>query len=233
MQIPFECFIQSLAEPVGWVVAKQLPGAANVRQRVADVAGPEVLVQRSGNFKAGADALDFIAEQLKELVECGALADCDVVGAVERFRVGGGGSQQVGLDNVSDVAEIAAGFAVAVNYDLAVLKHCCNPFWDYRGVGAGGVLARAEYVEIAEADCLQSVAAREDVGVDFIHQFGGCVGGKRFADGIFDFWEAGVVAIDGAAGGVDDAFDAVVAGGQENIEGAGEVGIVAGKRVGN
>ena len=87
-----------------------------------------------------------------------------------------GRGEEVGLDHVGDVTEVAAGLAVAVDPDRLVAEHGCNPFGDDRRVGPSRVLARTKNVEVAEADGVQAIAPGEDVGVKLVHQLGRRIG---------------------------------------------------------
>ena len=118
----------------------------------------------------------------EQLVQRRAIADRDVVDLVDGVRILGGGGKQVGLDGVVDVAEVAAGFAVAVDIDRLVLDHAGDPLRDDRGIGAVGILAAAEDVEVAQADGLQAIAAAEHVGIQLVDQLGHRVGRQRLAD---------------------------------------------------
>ena len=146
-----------------------------------------------------------------------------------------GGGEQVGLNHVGDEAEVAAGFAVTVDVHGIAFDQAGNPLGEDSGVRAFGVLARAEDVEVAQADALQAVAAGKHVGVEFVHVFGHGVGAQGFADGVLDLGQAGVIAVGGAAGGIDEAFDALpcvgVARGHPHVQKAGDVGGVGGDGV--
>lgn len=195
---------------------------------MADVAGTEVVINGLLLWDGGICLAQGALDKLEELVEGGGLADGDIKYLVESCRVLCGSGEEIGLDNVVNVTEVATGFAVAKNMDWLVLKQRCNPARNDGGVRACGVLARAEDIEIAETDGVQSERAGEDASVGFIHCFGCGVGGKGLADMVFDFWQSWMVAIDGTAGGVNKAPDFGVAGGDEHVEKAADISVVRG-----
>ena len=198
---------------------------------MAYVAGAEIAVDRleSGQMR------EFRREQgtdgFEQLVQRGAVANGHVVDLVDRVRVRAGGGEQVGLDDVVDVAEVAAGFAVAVDVHRLVVDHARHPLRHHRGVGAVRILAPAEDVEVPEADRLHAVAAAEHVGVQLVHQLGHRVRRQRLADDILDLGQAGMVAVGRARRRVDEALHPGVARRHQHVEEAGIVGGVGGERV--
>src|SRR5207244_4609906 len=94
------------------------------------------------------------------------------------------------------------------------------------GVGAVGDLTRTEHVEVAQADGRQAIAAGENVRVQLVHVFGDGVGRQRSADDVLDFGQPGMVAVNRAARRVNEAFHFVVAGGDQHVDGAGQVACV-------
>ena len=143
------------------------------------------------------------------------------------------GGEQVGLHYIVDKAEIAAGFAVAVDIHRFALDHAGDPLRDDGGIGAVRVLARAEDVEVAQAHALQPVGFAKDIGVELVHILGYGIRRQGFADDVFDLGQAGVVAVSAAARGVDKALDFGVSGGNEHVEEARDVGGVGGEGVGH
>ncbi len=111
----------------------------------------------------------------------------------------------------------------------------CNPFGDDGDVGTFGVLPGAEYVEVAQANGVETIAAGKHVGIQLVHVFGDGVGAERFADGVFDLGQAGGGAIGASAGGIGEAFDALpcvgVARGHQHVGKVGNVGRVGGDGV--
>lgn len=99
---------------------------------------------------------------------------------------------------------------------------------DDGGVGAVGVLAAAEDVKVAEADGIDVVEVVEEGGVLFVDGLGEGVGGEGAAGLIFACWEGGVVAVDGGAGGIDEAADVCGGGGGEEVHEAADIDVVGG-----
>src|SRR4029077_12265209 len=105
-----------------------------------------------------------LADHFVKLVQGGLGADGDVELLSDDRGVLDGGGEEVGLDDVGDVAEIAAGGAVAIDEDGGVFNHRGDPLGNDGGVGAVGVLARTEDVEVTQADALDPVAFAKDIG---------------------------------------------------------------------
>jgi hypothetical protein len=108
----------------------------------------------------------------------------DVVDLADGLGFGGGGGKEIHLNGVGHITEVTAGFAVAVDLDGLILDHGRDPLGDDGGIGAVGVLARAEDIEIAKADGFGAIAAAEDGGVKFVDVFGDGVRRERSADPI-------------------------------------------------
>ena len=207
------------------------PRLVDIGQRVTHVARSEVAIARLHVAQLREAGRECIADGREEGVERGALADGDVVNLIDGGRIGHGRGQEVGLHGVVDVAEVTAGLAIAVDEDVRAAEEGGSPGGDDGGIGAGGILTRAEDVEVAQADAAQAVGAGEDIGVELVDDFGDGVGRERFADAVFLLGQAGVIAVGGAAGGVNEARDALVAGGDQHVEKAVDVGGVGGDGV--
>src|SRR3569833_4711766 len=74
------------------------------------------------------------------LVQGRTVADGDVVDLVGRVRMLIGGSKQIGLNDVVDVAEVATGFAVAVDVHRFVPDHARHPLRYHGRVGTLRIL---------------------------------------------------------------------------------------------
>ena len=94
-------------------------------------------------------------------------------------HAGGVGGQQVGLDGVAHVAEIARLPPVAVDHRLPAGEHGRDEQRDHGRVGAVGVLPRPENVEVAQGDGFESVGGGECLAVKFRGQLGGGIRGQR------------------------------------------------------
>ena len=198
---------------------------------MANIAGAEVsvigrLVVGHATFAQGS------FQGIEQGVECGSVAQGHVVDLIFGVRLGGGG-QEVDLHHVFDEAEVAAGFAVAVDEHLIAFDHGGGPFGDDRGVGAVGVLAFAEHVEVTQSNGVEVVGAGEDVSVEFVNVFGDGIGRQGFADTVFDLGQARVVAVGGAGGGVGEALYAFVLRGNQHVQEPVDVGLIGGDGVVN
>ena len=151
---------------------------------------------------------------------------------VECLWAGGCGGQYVGLHDVGHVREVPAGFTITVDVDGLALEQRCRPFGYDGSIGAVGVLAGAEHIEVAQANGVKAVAAGKHVGIQLVHVFGHGVGAQGFADVFFYLGQRGVVAIGAAAGGVGEALHLGVACGHQHVQKARDVGGVGGDGVG-
>src|SRR6266850_547682 len=150
--IPLQRCVQALFYAVGRRVAEVASGFGDVGDGVADVAGAEVLVLRSAGLEVRIMRQEAGAEYFEEGIQARAVAKADVVNLVDGVFADGGGGEEVGLNHVFDVAEIAAGFAVAVDVDGLFFDHGRDPGGNYSGIRAVRILARAEDVEVAQAN---------------------------------------------------------------------------------
>ena len=125
--IPRHRFRNPFGQPVCRREAQQVLRLGHIGLAVAHVTGAEVAVHRLG-VGAHAVGCQIVAQQGEQAVERGSFADGDVVDLVARFGVLRGGGQQVGLHGVVDKAEVAAGFAVAVDEDGFALEQRGGPF---------------------------------------------------------------------------------------------------------
>ena len=215
------------------LVAQQAARLAHIGARMAHVASAEIAVLGRFHFEAGGGRLgQGLRQHRMQVFQVGLVAHRHVVDLVERGCVLRGGGQQIGLHRVRDKAEIAAGHTVAVDKDGLAGQHRCGPFRDHGGIGTVRVLARAEYVEVAQPDRRQAVVAGKHFGIQLVDVFGHRIRRQGLADGVLDLGQAGVVAIGRAAGGVDKALHTGVACGDQHVQKAGHIGGIGGDRVG-
>ena len=223
--MPWYELSNTLSQSVPGRVTQQALNLADVGPAVAHITGAKVAVHR---LSIGVHAVggQVATQQGKQFVKCGAVAHGHVVDLITRLCVFSGGGQQIDLHYILDIAEVAAGFAVAVNINFFSFQQCGDPFGNDSGVSAFRVLARAEDVEVAQADGVETVAAGKHIGIQLVDVFGHGVGAERLAYGVFDLWQASVVAVGTAAGCVSEALHLGVAGGHQHVHKAGDVGAV-------
>ena len=229
--IPLHRHFQTFANTVGGLVTQKSGGFADISQGMAHITGAEVAVDGLGIFEVRKSLAQVVTKMNEEVIEAGAVADSNIVHLIGSGGVFAGGGEQVGLDGVVDVTEVAAGFAIAVDIHRLILDHGVDPFRDDRRIGAVGVLPLTEDIEVTQADGLEAVGAGEDVGVKFVDQFGNGIGRERFADLVFHFGQVGVVTIGRAAGGIDEALDLGIAGGNEHVKETVDIVLVGGDGV--
>ena len=167
---------QPLADALGGRVAQAGGGFADVGQAVAHIGGAKVAVHGLGILQVQVAWQQIAPQPGIQFVQRGAVAHGHVVNLVDGRGVGRGGGQQVGLHHVGNKAEIAAGFAVAIDVNGLALDHAGNPLGDDGCVGAIRVLAWTKDIEVAQADALHAVGFAEHVGVQLVHVFGDGVG---------------------------------------------------------
>jgi hypothetical protein len=69
------------------------------------------------------------------------------------------------LHGVGYITEVAAGLAVPVDLNWLVLDHGGDPLGNDGSIRTVGILARPDYIEIAEADRFRAIATAEDGGL--------------------------------------------------------------------
>ena len=165
-----------------------------------------------GDFGGGAGELDDLSG---EVVDGHAVAVADVVSAVE---VGAAGDVGEGGDDVGDVDEIAGLLAIAEDREVGACEGLLDEDGDGGGVGAFGVLARAEDVEEAQGGGVEFALAAEEFEVVFAIEFGDGIGAHGLREHGLDFWDGGVVAVDGGGAGEYDLAHSGGGGGFEDVE---------------
>ena len=110
---------------------------------------------------------EFGGDEFVELQQGGALAVGDIKNLAGRLFVLRHGSQDVCLHDVFDVAEIAGDVSAAIDETGLIFSKTGDPFRNDRRIAAPGILARAEDVEITEADRAESVIPQGDAGRKF------------------------------------------------------------------
>ena len=154
-------------------VAQVGAGQRDVGQGMFDVAGTAGFVAR-GHLAAAQ-----LAQQVEHAVELGGRATGDVEHPPHRPRRLG--RQQVGLDDVVDVAKVARLLAVAEDHRLALGERGRDEPRDHGGVLRGGILPRSEDVEVAEHHRLDPHGAGIHLTVELAGQLRDRVGRQRRA----------------------------------------------------
>jgi len=200
---------------------------------MAHVAGTEGLVNGFRVPDVGQAARrQAIPDEDEEATERGRLPDADVEDLIDGRRPRRGDArEQVGLDHVLDMAEVPAGLAVPEDDARVAARERGDPPGDHRRVGAPRVLARAEDVEVAQADGLDAVRAREDLGVQLVDALAERIRGERAPDLVLDLGTPRGIAVHRARGGVDEAGRARIASGDDQVEKSVDVDLVGGERV--
>lgn len=161
---------------MGWTVAEQALRLAHVVLGMAHITGAEIPVTGFEIPQVGEAGLQGGTDGSQQVIKGGAVAHGHVVDLVGGRLVFHRCGQQVGLDGIADVAEVAAGLAVAVDPYRLVSDHGRGPLGHHGGIGTVGVLAGAEDVEVPETDGAEIIGPCEHVGLLLVHQLGDGVG---------------------------------------------------------
>ena len=232
--IPFGEFAETVAERGVGLEAEVALKRGGVGESYGDIArlhGDEFFV----GFKvvilgedAGAD--EFFLENLDEVEEVFWVGVADVVDFVGRERKAvfagflfGGVCHDAedAFDDVVDVGEVTLAVAVVEDFDFVAFDKLVGEA-EICHVGAAGGTVDGEEAETGGGDVVEFGVG---VGEELVGFFGGSVKGDGIVDLVVgaerDFF---VAAVDGAAGGVDEMFDGVVAAGFEDVVETDEVG---------
>ena len=95
---------------------------------------------------------------------------CDVVRLTSCVDIFNRRRQQVGLNDVGDIAEISSGFSVTEDPATLASQQARDPARDYRRICSGRILTSPEHIEVAQADRLESVAHLERNGIRFVRR---------------------------------------------------------------
>ena len=99
------------------------------------------------------------------------------------------------MDDVLNEGKVAALFAVAIDGGRFSGQHLERKDGQNSGILRGWILIRAEDIEVAERDGLQSVDAGEGLHVKLAGQLGDCVRRDRAGVHVFGFRQRGSVAV--------------------------------------
>ena len=121
-----------------------------------------------------------LAQLAIQLIQSRARANRHIINIPRRGLRGGG--EEIGLNHVSHVTKVAAGFAIAINFRELAAQQLLRPARDHRGVRALRILSRTKHIEITQANQFLSVTAAENLRVQFVH---------HFADGVWRKQRAG------------------------------------------
>src|SRR5258707_4095061 len=122
---------------MGWGIGEKALRLVDGCMGMANIAGTEVVVNGLLFWNRGIDLAQNVLNEAEELIEGGGFADRDVKDLVERGRVVDCGGEEIGLDDVVDVAEVATGFAIAKNMNRLVLGERRDPTRN-EGCGCAG-----------------------------------------------------------------------------------------------
>ena len=115
MYVPVHGFCHTLRDGVRRRVTQKRAGFVYAGVRMAHVCGAEIAILRRSDFQLR-HALDkFTFDQTMQIIERRAVANGHVVDLIQGIGILGRRCKQIGLNNVCNKAEIAAGLAIAVD----------------------------------------------------------------------------------------------------------------------
>ena len=190
---------------------------------MADVAVEERPVLERRRNLAAELAREGRAHRFGHLDQRRARPDRDIEDLVAARDLRGERGAQVGLHDVGHVAEVAGGAAVAVDPQGLAAQQRARPARHDRRVGALGVLARAEHVEVAQPGAFHAVGPRPGGREQLVDRLGGGVRRQRLTGHRLELRQRRMVAVHRAGGRVDQATQAGLARRGEQLGEAGRV----------
>ena len=145
-------------------------------------------------------------QQFEGFIERASVSGGDVENLSRGLRRGSFAGQQICLHRVVNVSEVAALLAVAEDRGLLATQHHGNELGEDTGIGRGGILPRAEDVEVAQGHGLKLVATIKRNQVMLAGQLGDGIGRNGIGLHGLDLGQGGSVAVCGRRCRVDDAF---------------------------
>lgn len=169
--------------------AEDIPGAGDVSQRIANVAGSGWLVVR-----IGCD-VHFTGDEFQGAVDGDGAVRGEVHDLAGGFR--DTSREDIALNDIADVGEAAGLLAVAVDDGAFAGEQGVNELGCDGGVGRIGVLPGAEDVEVAQADRLNVVELVEDGAELLAGEFGDGVWRERTGGELLLLWRDERIPVDG------------------------------------
>ncbi len=126
--------------------------------------------------------------------------------------------EQIGLDSVLDIREIASLLAVTEDHRLRLFQESGAEFCKYARIGRAGILPGPENIEVAERNVFEAVHAAKRLRIQLADVLRDAVGRNGFRLHGFDFWQRGRLAIGRRRSREDQALDLGVACRDEDVE---------------
>lgn len=193
-RIPLDSFTQAVERTIGRRVADKAGGLLDTRVRVLNIARTERPILSILGI-GSSPLLQQTPKKIKELVEARLPSERDVVDLAGRCCFVCSGREKVCLNDVLDVAEVAASFSIAIDLDDAVVEHCLDPAWNHSSVGSIRVLPLAKHVEVTQTNTAHSIMLVEDLCIEFVDVFRNRIGRERLADHVLDLREGRMIAV--------------------------------------
>src|SRR5690606_5825394 len=126
---------------------------ADIGLRMAHIARAEVPITRAA-IVADALLVQELHQIAVQLIKGGTPTQGDVVDLVARI-LARQRRQNIGLNDVVDVAEITAGLAISIDDDFLIAHHGADPARDDGSIGAVWVLPAPKDIKVTQADALE------------------------------------------------------------------------------
>ena len=214
---------QTFLERHDRLVAQDFLREPKVGQRIAHIS----------SARPGVLGLDVCANQPPHRLEERVERDAGAGGHVDDAAAGTGGltGAQHAVDDVGDVREVAALLAIAVDRWRPVLEERHGEQRNDAGVGRRRILPRTEDVEVPDRDGLEPVERREHLQVLLPHHLLQRIGRERTGRHVLVLRRRHGVAVGRRRTGKDDAANAGVARGDEDVQRRVDVGAVRCDRI--
>src|SRR5258705_10079339 len=125
---------------------------------------------------------------MKELIQGHRFSAGDIVRLTGCIRILYRRSEQVGLNDIRDIAEIACCLSISENPAPLAPEQARNPAGNHGGVGAGGSLTPPEDLSVAQAHRLEAVAHLQRLSVGLVTELWRGVQRLRTTGTFFQQW---------------------------------------------
>src|SRR5579871_6132607 len=208
--IPAYALRQALGKGDLRVVMQPLARRGNIPEGVTDIPDPHglvlgsvFLVQDCGDFGQDLFHRDlFAASDIEDL----------------SGNTGGLACQTIGFHHVGDIGKVARLRSIPIEYRLSLLLQGRDKARNNRRILRIGILARAEHIEVAQADGLQVISMRKSATVLFSCQLTDRIRRARAGTHGLLLGQGGCISINGRRRGEDETSHPGIARGDQQIE---------------
>ena len=116
---------------------------------MAHITWPEILICRFCVFDLRIKPYNSVTDIAEKFIQGCAGAISNIIYLINSFFICSAGGEQVGLNAIVNIAEISAGFSIAVDIYVLSFDQGGKPFWHDSGIGAVRILAFSKDIEIS------------------------------------------------------------------------------------